>query len=135
MISKSRQILDSATFIFDTYKQGNFEFFGYDISCLGSDGEIIQEFMPAKDHHLNELLTSFQELTKYNFKKKIKIKLRNNSINIQFSGIKKNKGIKVRAYITGFLFYSSASFGSYTSEENIERIINNLKKCLVISTD
>jgi hypothetical protein len=121
----SRQIFDNATFYF---RGDETEISGSSVSCLGSDGEIVEKAI--RQDQIEKLLESLEELILSNYKKNIKIKLQSVNVNLKFSGSKKDKGIKVRAYLTGFFFYSSAGFGSYTTEDNVNRLMVNLRKRL-----
>lgn len=126
MTITSRQIFDSATFYF---KGGDEEAKRVTLSCLGADGEVIEQ--EIRQPQIEELLLDLKGLLNNEFKKAIKIKFRTINVNLKFSGIKVGKGIKVRSSMSRWFFYSSATFGSYTSEDAIVRLMTNLQKCLL----
>jgi hypothetical protein len=126
MTITSRQIFDSATFYF---KGDNGETERVTLSCLGADGEVIEQ--EIRQSQVEVLLLELKDLISKGFNKSIKIKLRSINVNLNFSGIKDDKGIKVRSSMSRWFFYSSATFGSYTSEDAIVRLTTNLQKCLL----
>lgn len=86
--------------------------------------------MPLKGDKLQSVIGNFEQLENKGFIGKIKFKCGFVSINFKFSGYSPNKGIKVKTYITGILFYSSAFGHSYISQEQLNILISNLKGCL-----
>ena len=126
---KSRSKIDQAIFSFGTIKK-NEDTNGYNIYCAGSQSYYIDKFMPLKGDKLQSVIDSFEQLKNTNFIGKIKFKCGFVSINFKFSGNAPEKGIKVKTYITGILFYSSAFGHSYISQEQLNVLIFNLKGCL-----
>jgi hypothetical protein len=131
---QSRQKIDNAIFTFGTYESDGEKLFGYKVYCAGSGSHEIEKFMPLQNESLTEFINKFKQLKHQNYKGKIKIKSGWSNINLQFYGSKTDKGIKVKTYITGFLFFSSGFGSSYISQSDLDRLINNLEQCTVVQT-
>ena len=53
------------------------------------------------------------------------------SVRLSFKKYDDEKGFKVKAYILGFLYFSSTGFlGSYVTVQQIKSLINYLNKCI-----
>jgi hypothetical protein len=131
---QSRQKIDSAIFTFGTYESDGEKLFGYKVYCAGSGSHEIEKFMPLQNESLTKLINKFKQLKHQNYKGKIKIKSGWSNINLQFYGSKTDNGIKVKTYITGFLFFSSGFGSSYISQSDLDRLINNLEQCTAVQT-
>ena len=127
---KSRRKIDQAIFTFESIERNADIKNGYNIYCAGSQSYYIDKFMPLKGDKLQSVIDSLEQLESKSFVGKIKFKCGFSSVNFKFSGYSPNKGIKVKTYITGILFYSSAFGHSYISQEQLNVLISNLKGCL-----
>jgi len=131
---ESRQKIDNAIFTFGTYESEGEKFFGYKVYCAGSGSHEIEKFMPLQNESLVSFISKLKELKQNNYKTKIKVKSGWSNINLKFCGAKTDKGIKVKTYISGFLFFSAGFGSSYVSQADIDRLIKNLEHCSVVQT-
>lgn len=127
---KSRSKIGQAIFSFGSIEKNTDTSNGYNIYCAGSQSYYIDKFMPLKGDKLQSAIDSLEQLKSKSFVGRIKFKCGFSSVNFKFSGYSPNKGIKVKTYITGILFYSSAFGHSYISQEQLNILISNLKGCL-----
>lgn len=125
----SRQKIDNAIFTFGTYESEGEKLHGYKVFCTGSGSHHLEWFMPLKDDKLHDLINNLKSLNDSNYKKKIKIKSGWSNINLHFLGFKTDKGIKIKANISGFLFYSGAFGSSYLTQSELECLTKSLECC------
>jgi len=53
------------------------------------------------------------------------------SVRLSFKKYDEEKGFKVKAYIFGFLYFSSTGFlGSYVTVQQLNNLISHLNKCI-----
>lgn len=102
----------------------------YGISAHGTDGLSIESYMPVRGSELDKLISELGRVENNSYKGKVRINVGVKNINIIFNGLKKNKGVKVRSYITGWFLYSAGSFGSYSSPSDLKLLITNLRDCI-----
>jgi len=124
MSGKSRLTFDTSTFTF-THAEDKLL---CSISALGSEGEIVT--YSIREDIISILIAQLESIQKQNYSGKLKIRTGSTNINLKFSGFKKEKGVKVRSYLTNWFYYSSAGFGAYTSDSNFGNLVNNLKRCV-----
>ncbi|QDP01193.1 hypothetical protein [Thalassotalea sp. PS06] len=100
--------------------------------CAGANSHYVDVQDPLEQEDLMKLLTDLRYLNEANAKKALKIPVSFwSNIRITFSGYDAVKGFKVRAYITGFLFFSSSAFmRSYLTSVDLNRLIGNLERCI-----
>lgn len=128
--TQSRVDVSNATFSFLRAKSTNK--IRLKLFCAGAGENHVDVEDPLDDLALNELMTELRSVSKFRAKKTLKIPVSFfTSVRITFSGYDADKGFKVRAYITGFLFFSSsASTRSYLSTNELDRLISNLEQCI-----
>ena len=126
----SRISLDVATFTFGILNNEK-ESFTYKLFCAGSESHYVDKLAPLNEEMLFSLIHSLQSLSPSNPKLKTKIRINSfSNVKLRFSGFEQSKGYKVKASLGGFLFYSSSGFfSSYCTENNLQNLINNLKRC------
>ncbi|QBF84243.1 hypothetical protein EXU30_17370 [Shewanella maritima] len=127
---KSRSKIDQATFSFGSVEANTDTINGYSLYCAGSQSHYIDRFMPIKGDKLQRVIGNLETLEDTNFVGKVKFKCGFANVNFKFSGHFPEKGVQVKTYITGLLFYSSAVGHSYISKEQLEVLIAHLKDCV-----
>jgi hypothetical protein len=127
----SRQLIDKALFSFGTLNDNGNTFYGYRVSCVGEGFIDSEHFMPLAGTELQDFINDLEDLKNKRYKQRLKMKTGSTNINFHFKGEKSDGTIKVITYITGFLFFSSASFFCATIKPaELERLIDNLSRCV-----
>jgi hypothetical protein len=127
----SRIKVDSAIFTFGTPKESP-NSFCYRIFCAGESSYSVEQFDPSNLNELKVIVEKLSQLTPNKPRAAIKIRVsRFMSVRLSFKKYDEEKGFKVKAYILGFLYFSSTGFlGSYVTVQQIKSLINYLNKCI-----
>ena len=127
----SRINIDSAIFTFGVPKESP-NSFCYRIFCAGESSYSIEQFDPSSLNQLNVIVDKLSQLSPYKPQATIKIKVsRFMSVRLSFKKYDEEKGFKVKAYIFGFLYFSSTGFlGSYVTVQQLNNLISHLNKCI-----
>ena len=127
----SRINIDSAIFTFGVPKESP-NSFCYRIFCAGESSYSVEQFDPSSSDQLIVIVKKLSQLSPDKPRARIKIKVnRFMSVRLSFKKYDEEKGFKVKAYILGFLYFSSTGFlGSYVSVQQLKNLITNLNKCI-----
>ncbi|GEA08561.1 hypothetical protein KUL42_33220 [Alteromonas sp. KUL42] len=127
----SRINIDSAIFTFGVPKDLP-NAFCFRIFCAGESSYSVEQFDPSSLDQLKVILHKLCQLSPDKPRANIKIKVnRFMSVRLSFKKFDEEKGYKVKAYILGFLYFSSAGFlGSYVTVQQLKNLITNFKKCI-----
>ena len=127
----SRISIDSAIFTFGIPKESP-NSFCYRIFCAGESSYSAERFDPSSLKELKIIVNQLNQLSPGKPRATIKIKInRFMSVRLSFKKYDEEKGFKVKAYILGFLYFSSTGFlGSYVTVQQIKSLINYLNKCI-----
>ena len=127
----SRITIDSAIFTFGVPKESP-DFFCYRIFCAGESSYSVEKYDPSSIEQLKAMVKKLVQLSPDKPRAKIKIKVNKfMSVHLSFRKYNQENGFKVKAYILGFLRFSSAGFlGSYVTAQQIENLIIHLNKCI-----
>ncbi|WP_417657718.1 hypothetical protein [Pseudidiomarina aestuarii] len=124
---KSRIKIDNAIFTFGETETNGTKQNEYLVFCAGASSHHVEWLSPVKGSSLHLLIITLREIMNQGYKGKVKIKKGWSSVNLQFFGVKPNKGIKVKANFSSFLFYSSAFGSSYITESVMVQLVSNLE--------
>ncbi len=127
----SRINIDSAIFTFGVPKESP-NSFCYRIFCAGESSYSVEQFDPSSLDQLKVIVKKLSQLSPDKPRARIKIKVnRFMSVRLSFKKYDEEKGFKVKAFILGFLYFSSTGFlGSYVSVQQLKNLITNLNKCI-----
>ncbi|MCL2912588.1 hypothetical protein L2725_02105 [Shewanella corallii] len=132
----SRINIDSAIFTFGVPKESP-NSFCYRIFCAGESSHSVEQFDPSSLDELKVIVNKLSQLSPDKPRTRIKIKVnRFMSVRLSFKKYDEEKGFKVKAYILGFLYFSSAGFlGSYVKVQQLKNLITYLNKCIESKSD
>ena len=127
----SRINIDSAIFTFGVPNDSP-NSFCYRIFCAGESAYSVEQFDPGSLDQLKVIVNKLSLLGPDKPRVRIKIKVsRFVYVWLSFKKYDDEKGFKVKAYILGFLNFSSAGFlGSYVTDQKLKTLITNLNKCI-----
>ena len=127
----SRITIDSAIFTFGIPKESP-NSFCYRIFCAGESSYSVERFDPSSLNELKIIVNQLSQLRPGKPRATIKIKVNKfMSVRLSFKKFNVDKGFKVKAYILGFFYFSSAGFfGSYVKVQQVQNLIDNLNRCI-----
>ncbi|BDY04466.1 hypothetical protein F0521_15070 [Ferrimonas sp. YFM] len=100
---------------------------GYELYCAGSGAHHVAKVMPFNSEATHHLMLSLGQLESKEFKGKIKIKCGWVNAVFKFGGLDEKRGVKVKTYLSGWLFFSMGLGSSYISVSELNTILSKLR--------
>ena len=124
---ESRHKIDAAILSFGSYEFEGQTVNGYELYCAGSGAHYVAKVMPFNSEVTHHFIQSLGQLESKGFREKIKIKCGWVNAVFRFSGLDEKRGVKVKSYLSGWLFFSMGIGSSYISVSELDTILSKLR--------